>query len=169
MKKALITAVVIFVSLLCHAALLPSIGECSEIWQAVSDDFRSAVERANERNETPAAVSSRNDEPSDNADMIEIEYGGKLISVDISDLILMADGKGGQYVDLAEPEKYAEQLKNAHAYGEGQLNSAGSGNYGDDSGAMDASNGRYGAAQNVQEITEREYEEEQRARQWANP
>jgi len=159
MKKTLITAV--FLSLLCHAVLLPSIGECSETWQAVSGDFRSAVENA-ERSET----TSRNDELSDNADMIEIEYGGKLISVDISDLILMADGKGGQYVDLAEPKKYAEQLKNAPVYGEGQLNSAGSGNYEDDSGAMGGLVPN--AGQNVQQITAREYEEEQRARQWAN-
>jgi type IV secretion system protein VirB9 len=168
MKKILIAAVFLF--LLCHAVLLPSAGECSETWQAVSDDFRSAVERANKRNETPTAVSSRNDEPADNADMVEIEYGGKLISVDISDLILMSDGKGGQYVDLAEPEKYAEQLKNASAYGEGRIQASGSSAYGDDFGAAGGSNPneRYGAGQSVQEITEREYEEEQRARQWAN-
>ena len=164
MKKTLVAAVSLF--LLCHAVLLPSIGECSQTWQAVSDDFRSAVEKANKANEAHAGVSSQNEEPSDNADMIEIEYGGKLISVDISDLILMADGKGGQYVDLAEPEKYAEQLKNAPAYGEGQLNSAGSGNYEDDSGAMGGLVPN--AGQNVQQITAREYEEEQRARQWAN-
>jgi type IV secretion system protein VirB9 len=164
MKK--VFAIAVFVFLLCHAVLLPSIGECSETWQAVSDDFRSAVERANKRDETPAAISSQNDEPAKDADMIEIEYGGKLITVDISDLILMADAKGGQYVDLADPEKYAEQLKNAPVYGEGQLRTAGSGGYEDDFSAMggSASNGR----QNIQEITEREYEEEQRARQWAN-
>jgi type IV secretion system protein VirB9 len=151
------------VFLLCHALLFSSVGECSETWQAVSDDFRSAVERANERNEMPTALPSQNDEP---ADMIEIEYGGKLISVDISDLILMADANGEQYVDLAEPEKYAEQLKNAPVYGEGQLKAAGSGGYEDDFSAAggSAQNGR----QNIQEITEREYEEEQRARQWAN-
>jgi type IV secretion system protein VirB9 len=168
MKKVFVTAV--FVFLLCHAFLFSSTGECSETLQAVSDDFRSAVERANKRNETPSAVSSQNGEPSDNADMIEIEYGGKLISVDISDLILMADTKGEQYVDLADPEKYAEQLKNAPVYGEGQIKTTASSGYGNDSGAMDglASNGRPGAGQNIQEITEREYEEEQRARQWTN-
>jgi hypothetical protein len=60
-------------------------------------------------------------EAADSADMVEIEYGGKLISVDITDLILMADEKGGQYVDLADPEKYSEQLAKAPVYGEGQL------------------------------------------------
>jgi type IV secretion system protein VirB9 len=146
--------------------LLPSVGECSEIWQAVSGDFRSAVERTNKAKEAPVAMSSPEEEP---ADMVEIEYGGKLISVDITDLILMADAKGGQYVDLADPEKYAEQLKNAPAYGEGQLRAADSGGYGDDFGAMGgASPNVRQNRQNIQEITEREYEEEQRARQWAN-
>ncbi|MDR0653537.1 MAG: P-type conjugative transfer protein TrbG [Synergistaceae bacterium] len=155
------------VFLLCHALLLPSIGECSEIWQAVSDDFRSAVESANKTNEASAAMPSPEEE---SANTVEIEYGGKLISVDIEDLILMADAKGGQYVDLADPEKYAEQLKNAPVYGEGQLKVVSSGGYEDDFGAMSglAVNGNPGTGQNIQEITEREYEEEQRARQWAN-
>jgi hypothetical protein len=34
------------------------------------------------------------------SELIEIEYGGKLIKVNIDDLILMADEKGGQKVDL---------------------------------------------------------------------
>jgi type IV secretion system protein VirB9 len=143
--------------------LLPSIGESSEIWQAVSGDFRSAVERTNKVKEAPVAMPSSEE---DSTDTVEIEYGGKLISVDISDLILMADAKGGQYVDLADPEKYAEQLKNAPAYGEGQLQAADSGGYEDDFGAMGGASPN--TRQNVQEITEREYEEEQRARQWAN-
>jgi type IV secretion system protein VirB9 len=157
------------VFLLCHAVFFPSTGECSEIWQAVSDDFRSAVEKANKANEVPAATLSQGEKPADSADMVEIEYGGKLISVDIEDLILMADAKGGQYVDLADPEKYAEQLKNAPAYGEGQLKAAASGDYEDGSGAVGGLSPNAGQnRQNIQEITEREYEEEQRARQWAN-
>jgi hypothetical protein len=32
---------------------------------------------------------------------VEIEYGGKLISVDMADVILMSDGRGGQTL---EPE-----------------------------------------------------------------
>jgi hypothetical protein len=82
MKKVFVIAV--SVSLLCHAVLFPSIGECSETWQAVSGDFRSAVERANKANEAPAATPSQKEEPAGSADMIEIEYGGKLISVDIA-------------------------------------------------------------------------------------
>jgi type IV secretion system protein VirB9 len=164
MKKVFVTAV--FVSLLCHAVLFSPEGECSETWQAVSGDFRSVVERTDKKNEASAAMSSQDEESADSADMVEIEYGGKLISVDITDLILMADAKGGQYVDLADPEKYAEQLKNAPAYGEGQLRAADSGNYEDDFGAIGGASPD--TRQNVQEITEREYEEEQRARQWAN-
>jgi type IV secretion system protein VirB9 len=160
----------LFLALLCHVLPLTSIGECSEIWQAVSDDFRSAVERANETtNEVPAAMPSQDNKPADSADMVEIEYDGKLISVDIADLILLADAKGEQYVDLADPSKYTEQLANAPVYGEGQLKGTASSGYEDDFDAMGAPNGRYGAgAQNIQEITEREYEEEVRARQWAN-
>jgi type IV secretion system protein VirB9 len=157
------------VFLLCHAVLLPSAGECSEIWQAVSEDFRSAVERANKVNEVPSATPSQGEESADNADTVEIEYGGKLISVDIEDLILMADAKGGQYVDLADPEKYAEQLKNAPVYGEGQLQATASSGYEGDFSAMGGPSPNAGQnRQNIQEITEREYEEEQRARQWAN-
>ncbi|MDR1020597.1 MAG: P-type conjugative transfer protein TrbG [Synergistaceae bacterium] len=157
---------VLFISLLCHALTFTAQGECSEIWQAVSDDFRNAVEKANE---TPAVTPSKDEKPTDVGDTVEIEYDGKIISVDIADLILMADAKGGgQYVDLADPEKYAGQLENAPVYGEGQFKAVASSGYDDDFGAMGGPNGRYGAGQNIQEITEREYEEEQRARQWAD-
>jgi type IV secretion system protein VirB9 len=62
------------------------------------------------------------------------------------DLILMADGEGGQTVVLDDPAKYAEQMENAAPY----------------------SAGVSGSNANAQEITEREYEEEQRARLWAD-
>jgi type IV secretion system protein VirB9 len=91
---------------------------------------------------------------SDDSELIEIEYGGKLIKVAIDDLILMADGQGGQKVDLGYPEKYADQIENAPIYGEGQIK------------PRDAA--VYPAYQETQgtEITEREYEEERRARRW---
>jgi type IV secretion system protein VirB9 len=74
----------------------------------------------------------------------------------------MADGKGGQYVDLAESGKYAAQLKNAPAYGERRLQAS---DFGVTGGAVpNAGQSR----QNIQEITAREYDEEQRARQWAS-
>jgi type IV secretion system protein VirB9 len=89
------------------------------------------------------------------SEMLEIEYGGKIISVDIEDLILMADGKGGERLELDDPLKYAEQL--------------GSGLY--DGQQPDSKiDGLRGleAQGEVQEITAREYEEEQRARRWAD-
>jgi type IV secretion system protein VirB9 len=90
------------------------------------------------------------------ADMLEIEYGGKIISVDIQDLILMADGKGGEKLELDDPSKYADQLRNDSYDGIDGL-------------GIDGLNGlepRNDA--NLQEITAREYEEEQRARRWAD-
>jgi type IV secretion system protein VirB9 len=91
---------------------------------------------------------------SDDSELIEIEYGGKLIKVDIDDLILMADGQGGQKIDLGYPEKYAEQLKDAPIYGAGQI--------------KPREEAVYPAYQETRgtEITEREYEEERRARRW---
>jgi type IV secretion system protein VirB9 len=85
---------------------------------------------------------------SDDSELIEIEYGGKLIRVDIGDLILMADENGGQKVDLGDPEKYVGQLSDAPLYGVGEIRS------------------RESAVTQGTEITEREYEEERRARQW---
>ena len=58
---------------------------------------------------------------SESSELIEIEYGGKLIKVDIDDLILMADGQGGQKIDLGYPEKYADQIENAPIYGGGKI------------------------------------------------
>jgi type IV secretion system protein VirB9 len=102
---------------------------------------------------------------SDLAEMVEIEYDGKLISVDIRDLILMADGKGGESVELGDPDKYADQWKNARSYGEklpedqpdfeiDGIDGLGGPELGDDA--------------KLQGITAREYEEEQRARRWAD-
>jgi type IV secretion system protein VirB9 len=85
---------------------------------------------------------------SDDSRLIEIEYGGKLIKVDIDDLILMADGKGGEKVGLGYPEKYADQLNDAPSYSVAEIQS------------------RENALSKGTEITEREYEEERRARQW---
>ncbi|MDR1515609.1 MAG: TrbG/VirB9 family P-type conjugative transfer protein, partial [Synergistaceae bacterium] len=92
---------------------------------------------------------------SDDSELIEIEYGGKLIKVDIDDLILMADGQGGQKIDLGYPEKYAGQLENAPLYGVGEINTR-----------EDAVYPAYQEIQGTEEITEREYEEERRARRW---
>jgi type IV secretion system protein VirB9 len=91
---------------------------------------------------------------SGDSELIEIEYGGKLIKVDIDDLILMADGKGGQKVDLGYPEKYADQLEDAPLYGVGEIKSRES--------------AVYQGTQETQgtEITAREYEEERRALRW---
>jgi hypothetical protein len=41
----------------------------------------------------------------ESADMVEIEYGGKIIHVDMADLILISDGRGGQTFELDDPEK----------------------------------------------------------------
>jgi type IV secretion system protein VirB9 len=145
---------------LCHAALFPAFGECSEIWNAVSEDFKAAA--ANPREESKAEPES---------EMVEIEYGGKLIKVDIADLILMADENGGQKIELGYPEKYAEQYENAARYGEGQLYSAAEAEGETSGGSGPMENDRYNPdnpGSNVQEITEREYEEERRARQWAD-
>ena len=114
---------------LCHALLYPISGECSETWEIVSEDYREAAERLN-RKEYP--------------DTVEIEYNGKLITVDLADLILISDGKGGQAVELDDPAKYAEQLETDSFRGVSPSSQAG-----------------------VQEITQHEYDEEQRARRWS--
>jgi type IV secretion system protein VirB9 len=87
--------------------------------------------------------------------MAEIEYDGKIISVDVRDLILMADDDGGHRVELYDPAEYEDQLESAVPYGVGASQEA---------GPSAVRNG----GPNVQEITAREYEEEQRARQWAD-
>jgi type IV secretion system protein VirB9 len=122
-------------------------GEPSALWETVSGDLREDVRRS-EKDEASAKPVPQDEKP----EMVEIEYDGKMISVDIRDLILMADEKGGQTVNVSDPSKYAEQIKSAPLYGVGESDS-----------------GEYGEAEtgsNVQRITAREYEEEQRARRW---
>ena len=135
----------IFPALLLVMFAFQSIGEPSETWEAVSSDFREAAGTE------------------ESADTAEITYDGKIISVDYADLLFMPDGDGGQSLELADPEKYAERLKNAPVYGEGQLEAAGYEDEFRDAGTVYAA-----GAGNAQEITEREYEEEQNARKWAN-
>ena len=77
----------------------------------------------------------------------EIEYGGRIISVDLTDVILTTDG-----YDLADPDEYKDQWQSAVPYGEGQLQGQG------------GASGQNGPS--MQQITKREYEEEQRARKW---
>jgi type IV secretion system protein VirB9 len=79
----------------------------------------------------------------------------------------MADENGDQKIELGYPEKYAEQYENAVPYGEGLLYGA-AGDDGESADISAATGNGYGAGANVQEITEREYEEERRARQWAD-
>jgi type IV secretion system protein VirB9 len=129
--------IALFLSLLCHALLFPISGESAE----------------------PA------NNAGDVAEMVEIEYDGKLISVDIRDLILMADGKGGQTVELDEPAKYADQWENARPYG-GKLPDA---QPDFEIEGIDGLGGpEPGDESKLQGITAREYEEEQRARRWAD-
>ena len=85
-------------------------------------------------------------------DTVEIEYDGKIITVDVRDLIIMEDG-----IVLEKPEKYEEQLKNAPVYGESQHVTAGNDAFRDASPEY---------AQNAQQITAREFEEERQARMW---
>ncbi|MDR1579999.1 MAG: TrbG/VirB9 family P-type conjugative transfer protein, partial [Synergistaceae bacterium] len=142
-----------FLVLLVAAFTFQTAEETSEAWASVSDDFSEVVEKYN--------VGDAKKEKS--ADRVEIEYDGKIISVDYADLLLMADGEDGQRLELADPEKYAEQLRNTPRYGEGQLKNAGYEDEFRDAGAVYAA-----GAGNAQEITEREYEEEQNARKWAD-
>ena len=121
----------------------PISGEASETWDIVSEDFRLAAQNAEKPENVTGQTETEAEVPSE---MVEIEYNGKKISVDIMDLILMADGDGGQTVTLEDPAKYADQIESAAQYGTA-------------SGGSNA---------NVREITEREYEEEQRARQWTD-
>jgi type IV secretion system protein VirB9 len=145
-----------------------SVAECSALWESVSDDFREAVLESEKEEMTAEPVSTDKSgsaeaaETVESADTVEIEYDGKMISVDIRDLILMADGEGGQKIDLGDLSKYEKQLETAPLYGVRK----------DDSGAYQ--NVSYGEdkyyaepeAPSDLQISEREYEEEQRARQW---
>jgi type IV secretion system protein VirB9 len=81
--------------------------------------------------------------------MVEIEYNGKIISVDIGDIILMTDGAGekGRGYDLADPDKYADQFESV---------------------PPETERAGQGSRSNTQEISEREYEEERRARRWSD-
>lgn len=105
-------------------------------------------------------------EEQDSAEMVEIEYDGKILSVDMADLILMTDDAGAQRIDLYDPAKYEQQLRDAPRYGEGMLFAA--------DGAMDMSDTAEmferppGIGANEQEIGKRQYDEEQRARIWAD-
>lgn len=72
------------------------------------------------------------------ANMVEIEYRGRIIQVDIADLILMSDGHGGQRLELFDSERYADQFNDSFDAG------------------------------GAQQITRFEYEEERRARRWTN-
>jgi type IV secretion system protein VirB9 len=141
-------------SILCFVVFSPSNSESSELWETVSGDFRSAAMK-------PAMKQTKQPEVTEvplpaMPEMVEIEYNGKVISVDIADIILMADGKGGETYELYEPEKYEDQYQSTNPSGNEKIYSA-SGS----SGPMRNSKAE------LQEITEREYEEEQRARQWA--
>jgi type IV secretion system protein VirB9 len=91
------------------------------------------------------------------SNLIEIEYEGKLIKVDIDDLILMADENGGEKVGLGRPEKYTAQLLDApfSAPDEKSLN-------------LENLENPEKAAFQGQEITEREHEEERMARRWTD-
>lgn len=115
---------------LCLVFLSPGLGECAE--------------------------KPKPEEQRDAPEIVEVSYDGKMIKVDVRDLILMSDGKGGQKVELTNPEDYADQLDNYKSVPP----------YSEDLPAPVRADG--GGSSNVQEITEREYREEQRARQWAN-
>lgn len=122
---------------LCFALLLPTLGECSETWEAISGDFIESVERGNR------------EEP---AELVEIEYDGKIIFVDTSDLAIVADGQGGRRLELRNPGKYTDQLMGASSVYED----------------MSFSGASPVQVNGAQQITEREYREEQQARRWTN-
>ncbi|MDR1508632.1 MAG: P-type conjugative transfer protein TrbG [Synergistaceae bacterium] len=152
MKKMLFSALCSL--LLCHALVFPVSGECSETWEIVSNDFKNFAEKL----DNSSSVSQK----SEPEELVEIEYDGKLIKVDIDDLILMADGEGGQKIDLGYPEKYADQLRSARQYGVGLPDSEPDFEFDGLGGAMPA------GTRDAGEITASEYEDEQRARRWAD-
>ncbi|MDL2264352.1 TrbG/VirB9 family P-type conjugative transfer protein, partial [Synergistaceae bacterium OttesenSCG-928-I11] len=71
----------------------------------------------------------------------EIEYGGRIISFDLNEAILAVDG-----YDHADLDGYKDQWQSTVPYGDGQTQGQG--------------------GPSMQQITKREYEEEQRARKW---
>jgi type IV secretion system protein VirB9 len=135
----------------------PSSGESSELWQTVSSDFRRVAAKVAAEKKQPDMANVPLPAILEPPEMVEIEYNGKVISVDIADIILMADGKGGETYELYEPEKYEDQYKSTDPSNDDKIYSA-------SNGSIQPKNPGVG----VQEITEREYEEEQRARQWAD-
>ncbi|MDL2264477.1 hypothetical protein LJC31_07490, partial [Synergistaceae bacterium OttesenSCG-928-I11] len=114
----------------------------------------------------------------DKAEMVEIEYNGKIISVDIRDMALVWDKDGNRDIELSNPEKYADAYANARFYGlvEQYLEKDEKGepvakigqdvapdedaDYRDEFSAM-------GGGSGSQEISKREYDDEQRARVWS--
>jgi hypothetical protein len=156
----------ILLSAILSASAGPS--ECSEIWEAVSNDYREAVESLGEgsdETQDQTRFVSRDENPG----TVEIEYDGKIISVDIRDLILMADASGDKRLELDDPAKYESQLETAPLYGvkdetESYENTV---TYEDDGVYALGADTAPAPGQNVQEITEREYEEQKRAREWS--
>ncbi len=112
------------------------------------------------------AASAQTSDAMEMVELVEIEYDGKIISVDMADLILMTDDAGEQRIDLYNPAKYEQQLRDAPRYGEGMLLAAG--------GTMDMTDTAdpferpSGIGANEEEIGKRQYDEEQRARIWAD-
>lgn len=122
--------------------------------------------------------------------VIEIEYGGKIISVDMADMILVEDQNGNRSIELSNPEKYAGAYANARFYGlveQYQEKEKGNGEEDDRRGQIGAStfldsdadadyrdppmiigNPNQSGGASAQEISRREYDEEQTARSWTN-
>jgi type IV secretion system protein VirB9 len=170
MNKSNTASKKIVIALLAGAAVLYAVipGNCSETWDAVSEDFRelAAVRRAN--------GGVKDEQP---PELVEIEYGGKIISVDVRDLILMADKSGDRTVELDNPSKYESQIKDAPLYGVGNRAARSAENSDEYESAVHYADGEdYTQAlgvsaspgSNAQKITAREYEEQQRARRWAD-
>ncbi|GHV57343.1 hypothetical protein FACS1894216_21840 [Synergistales bacterium] len=103
--------------------------------------------------------------PAVSAEIVEIEYGGKIISVDMADIILTSGTDGDIQTELNDPAKYSKQIAEAPVYGE----SRGVVVTKDDEwvDAPESFNNQPQAS-NTQEITARQYEDEKRARRWTN-
>jgi type IV secretion system protein VirB9 len=151
-----------YLLLACLVLSFPASGESYDI-----SDLERSVDQGTEEGERPGNIG-------DPPETVEIEYGGRIISVDIRDVLLLADGKGGHTVDLNDPSKYESQLEKARLYGVARNTDEKDETDETDSyeSAVPSAEGigaaRPNAGPNVQEITQREYEEEQRARRWAN-
>ncbi|GHV56329.1 hypothetical protein FACS1894216_20130 [Synergistales bacterium] len=103
--------------------------------------------------------------PAVSAEIVEIEYGGKIISVDMADIILTSGTDGDIQTELNDSAKYSKQLAEAPVYGAGSEVVA----LKDDEwvDAPESSNNQPPTS-NAQEITARQYEDEKRARRWTN-